>query len=457
MIMLIANVDVNNGKPSPNYGRLRLLVICGALVVLFSLLSDLANAFCLVGVGSYSRAPHGSVVDKLTDESTRRNNAKTKTLVNQILLPAEPDSQVEKKLKSWIRADADKGEISPLTNCSATSQVRIQQYSDASWTLVSLDTKGRNKTMGGDEYYVTYTDASSKTVTLVAFYHDNGDGTYNLDFSTTPLNAVNITGLGILTVHLQYTCGIGAMAQPQKLRWAYGGECATSWSLANVPTPSYRHFSPPTNVGIDFSAYNTVIGYGDSLMEGLFRYKNRKGQALFRQNTTAYKENPRCELNNSTLDKLSKKLRDWHGHQLNQSKIALVIGSAVWDLGSGYNVDPNFVSHLQGARRYVEQLRQDYPNVQLYWKSASAFQPHVLGTHCIKNQYCRSRTGYMSKSRSKIFYEKQKSLMAELDIPFLDLWDAYFLSGDHMMEKGDVIHYSSELNILMQSWFYHGD
>jgi hypothetical protein len=63
----------------------------------------------------------------------------------------------------------------------------------------------------------------------------------------------------------------------------------------------------------------------------------------------------------------------------------------------------------------------------------------------------------MSKSRSKIFYEKQKSLMAELDIPFLDLWDAYFLSGDHMMETGDAIHYSSELNILMQSWFYHGD
>jgi hypothetical protein len=28
-------------------------------------------------------------------------------------------------------------------------------------TLVSLDTKGSNKTMGGDEYYVTYTDASS--------------------------------------------------------------------------------------------------------------------------------------------------------------------------------------------------------------------------------------------------------------------------------------------------------
>jgi hypothetical protein len=61
----------------------------------------------------------------------------------------------------------------------------------------------------------------------------------------------------------------------------------------------------------------------------------------------------------------------------------------------------------------------------------------------------------MSNSRAKVLYEKQKSLMLELGIPFLDLWEAYYLSGDHM-EGGDGRHYNNEINKLMQSWFYRG-
>jgi hypothetical protein len=59
--------------------------------VLFSLLSDLANAFCLVGAGGfYSCAPNGSVVDKLSDKANANKTITiTKTLVNQMLLPAE--------------------------------------------------------------------------------------------------------------------------------------------------------------------------------------------------------------------------------------------------------------------------------------------------------------------------------------------------------------------------------
>jgi hypothetical protein len=459
-------ITANDGKPSSTYGKLRPIIMFGALVVLFSLLSDLANTFCLVGAGGfYNCAPHGSVVDKLSDGSTRNSNDTktitiTKTLVNQMLLPAEgPDTRVGEKLNSWIPVNATKGEImSPLlTNCSATSQVRIQQYSDASWTLVSLDTEGRNKTMGGDEYYVTYTDASSKIVTLAAFDHDNGDGTYTLDFSTTPLNPVNITGRGRLTVHLQYTCGIGAIPQPLKNKWVYGGACHTNWSRANVTTPSYRIFSPPTDAGIDFSNYSMVIGYGDSLMEGFFRDKGSRAKHMYRQNTTLYRDNPGSELNNGTVTKLMNTLRKWHGQLLNRPNGALVIGSAVWDLGSASTVDPDFVSHLEGARRFVEQLRQEYPNVRLYWKSGSAFQSQVIGTNCPANKYCRTRTKYMTNSRARLLYEKQKRLMAELDVPFLDLWEAYFLSGDQQLQKGDGRHYSKAINRHMQSWFYRGD
>ena len=61
----------------------------------------------------------------------------------------------------------------------------------------------------------------------------------------------------------------------------------------------------------------------------------------------------------------------------------------------------------------------------------------------------------MSNSRTRLLYEKQKILMAELGIPFLDLWEAYYLSGDQILKDGR--HYRSALNILMQSWFYRGD
>jgi hypothetical protein len=127
--------------------------------------------------------------------------------------------------------------------------------------LVSLDASGNNKNIGGDEYYVTYTDVSSSSTTLVAFVHDNGEGTYSLDFSTTPMNPVNISGYGNLAVHLEYTCGIGAMGQPLKDKWVSGRFCSTSWSRDNVTTPSYRVFSPPTDAGIDFSPYSMVVGY----------------------------------------------------------------------------------------------------------------------------------------------------------------------------------------------------
>jgi hypothetical protein len=46
----------------------------------------------------------------------------------------------------------------PLANCSVTSQVRILQKSSQQWMMQSIDVNGNNKTVGGDEFYVTYTD-----------------------------------------------------------------------------------------------------------------------------------------------------------------------------------------------------------------------------------------------------------------------------------------------------------
>jgi hypothetical protein len=77
---------------------------------------------------------------------------------------------------------------------------------------------------------------------------------------------------------------------------------------------------------------------------------------------TFYHDNPESELiNKSCVDGLLHKLRDWHGRQLNQSGVALVAGSAVWDLLSPDTVDPDFFSHLKGARQYAKRLQQEYP------------------------------------------------------------------------------------------------
>jgi hypothetical protein len=271
------------------------------------------------------------------------------------------------------------------------------------------------------------------------------------------MNPFKISGYGSLTVHLQYTCGIGAMGQPLKDEWVTGATCGTTWTLDNVTTPEYRIFSPPTDAGIDFSPYSMVIGYGDSLTEGFFRHKGTKHMRMYRPNTTDYIDNPQLELQKDTVDALVETLDKWHGHQLNQSNVALVIGSAVWGLLSKDTVDPHFANHLEGARQYIKRLQHEYPNVSLYWRSASAFQPQMLPYDCFRHPVCTWRTRYMSNSRARILYEKQKNLMAELGIPPLDLWEAYYLSGDRMLIKTDGRHYDSALNILLQSWFYLGD
>jgi hypothetical protein len=57
-----------------------------------------------------------------------------------------------------------------------------------------------------------------------------------------------------------------------------GAACGASWTWtrANVTTPLYHAFSPPTDTGIDFSPDSVVIGYGDSLMEGISPDENQK-------------------------------------------------------------------------------------------------------------------------------------------------------------------------------------
>jgi hypothetical protein len=77
-------------------------------------------------------------------------------------------------------------------------------------------------------------------------------------------------------------------------------------------SPHYRIFSPPIDTGIDWSAYNLVVGLGDSIMEGLFKVRNvpEALKVLHRPNTTVFNGGASMELNNQTVDLRMDKVRE---------------------------------------------------------------------------------------------------------------------------------------------------
>jgi hypothetical protein len=79
--------------------------------------------------------------------------------------------------------------------------------------------------------------------------------------------------------------------------------------------------------------------------------------------------------------------------------------------------------------------------------------PHAQ-REVLQNGKCQERTKYMSTSNVYHLYVRQKALMNELEIPFIDLYEATYLSGNWM--TGDGRHYRRWLNQAMFSWSYPG-
>lgn len=138
------------------------------------------------------------------------------------------------------------------------------------WILQSTDEFGSEKTVGGDEFYVTYTDNNknhrgifkSNKHTDVALVKDLEDGTYDLDFVTTPIepNPESLSGDGFLRVWFQYSCGIGFMAQPEKLDWHSGGSSSFYHKLTGIQQPPIRTFQQPHLQDICFHDFRSGSG-----------------------------------------------------------------------------------------------------------------------------------------------------------------------------------------------------
>ena len=76
------------------------------------------------------------------------------------------------------------------SSCLVTSQVQLVPH-ERHWILSSFDIHGTPKNIGGDEYYVTYKDDSMidsarNSPTAVAMVQDFQNGSYKLQFVTSP-------------------------------------------------------------------------------------------------------------------------------------------------------------------------------------------------------------------------------------------------------------------------------
>jgi hypothetical protein len=380
-----------------------------------------------------------------------------------LLLPNSTDATAERRvLKQRVNVSTSEEDSNPLYNCTITTQVRILRQNSA-WLLQSIDAESKDKGVGGDEFYITYTDNFERNsnitkpkATAVALITDRQDGTYLLDFVTTPMNPrpSNLTGTGILIVHFQYSCGIGRIYQPLKKSWKGGGSSMTSFSTETIEPP-IRTFQPPRDHGIDLSVFNLTLSFGDSLMEMLVSMdRKRYRQSLY------FKANVGMELSTKTVPKLLTRVTKWHKHEFENTNksVALILGSSMWDVLQPDNIQgPYFTDHLNATRQLVETIRQLYPTVTLFWKAPSAVHPHRIPLNrCYRDPKCGSRVRYMSNSRMNNLYQRQMLLMDELRVPILDVFEGSYLSADWTLED-DGRHYHLPYNKEVLSWFYPPD
>jgi len=260
------------------------------------------------------------------------------------------------------------------------------------------------------------------------------------------------------------------MPQPERDLWANSGSTRLDYKVENVSQPYWRHFQKPS-YRPNFSNYTQVIAFGDSLLRqfagkvpGRFPAVTRRGLKVsdttnyammkFHQANIFWHSNPSMPLNTGNVQEWIDFLEQVHGETLLKSNgnVALLLGSSMWDIVEATaEQGRTFWDHSTACRLYVEQIRSLYPGVPIFWKSASAGHVHRVTPNCYGEQYCSSRLKYVSSSRTETVYLAQKKIMEEIGVPFLDLYEAYYLSAD--MQK-DGMHYAENLGPLMLSWFY---
>ena len=94
-----------------------------------------------------------------------------------------------------------------------------------------------------------------------------------------------------------------------------------------------------------------------------------------------------------------------------------------------------------------------FPTATIYWKSPNALHEHQVVCSGKGEKQCTDRIKYMSSSRAEFLYRGQKQIMEELGVPFLDLYEGYYLSAE-WTEDNDGRHYKRQLTGRMLHWHY---
>lgn len=358
--------------------------------------------------------------------------------------------------------DAPASELERFNDCPVTTQVRvILDDPTGDWILQSQH-YGSAKSVGGDEYYVSYIDNTmlpARNLTAAAFVHDRGDGSYRLDFYESSINKLpeNLVGRGTVTVYLQYTCNMGRPAHPYKDKWSFGGAINIDFSFENVTMPSMKKFvQPNANMAVDLGAYKHVVYHGDSITRQLANKLQNGGQEEnFKKNAFFKGLGCRSAWNMDTLQEMKSLLGKYKYKIGNGTESAIILGSSVWDLLARHEGPFNMTSHLQACQLLLEHAKSVYPFAKLYWRSVTAIQVHEVAK---MNDWMHfDAIFYVATSRANDLYLKQKELIEEnllnSEVTFLNFYDATYLAAD-WLQPGDGRHYSRGCNKHMIDWYY---
>jgi hypothetical protein len=303
----------------------------------------------------------------------------------------------------------------------------------------------------------------------VALVQDQQDGSYTLDFQRSLLNPIS-KKQGHVSIHFQYTGGIGALPPPTKDEWHNGGYTQTVYLLPQLPhPPPMLPLDDPPHC-LKRSAYSRVLAFGDSILEHLVRATElaKPTPTASALPTIDYGTKVATPLNPNTLPTIMQSLEESHGAVLDTTasqaphRVALLLNSALWDILSdqasrqpnlpaseGGRNDGVFDEHLQACRDWILQIQTRWKHVDLYWLSPTAVHIHrvylfeELAAKSIQHKIDRVR--YMSESRTRRLYHLQKELLHKLHVPFLDIYDATYVSADWTL-PGDGRHYRPALN-----------
>jgi hypothetical protein len=266
---------------------------------------------------------------------------------------------------------------------------------------------------------------------------------------------------------MQYTCGVGMIRNNEKNAWGSGGLLGKVVYTVPVPTrPPFitKFVEPNADKSIDLGKYKQVLVFGDSNME-LFSVPviqlckktkhNRNAKACnMKWTTNVGSQLSMHYLRKRFLPRIQKMINTTlkEGYALEET--ALVVGSHAWDLINCVQ-GRDFWKHREAVESLLTTLQQEYPTLDLYWRSAMAVHTQAA-TNVRDDWHIIKPLRYLSTSRARNLYEFQKQIVMQnsnVNVTLLDVYHASYLSAEYM-GRADARHFTYAWNIMATNWFY---